>query len=216
MSEETKEETAENKKKEQKPKPTSEKKSKLSASELAALAEAEEKASKERLEALKSAAEAAAEEEYQAAAAEAVEVKLEDTFTNKRGTERIFRREMGEPEFFLHKQDRVPPRPVLTPEEEEEISRRVEIPTDQTPKYKPAYVLSPEYAGVSNYEAGLNTVREETEAKLAQLQSDPNANPQKLKQAEEDLKTLDYLYENYYEGMNVFRTAKDGRKKIEK
>ena len=165
---------------------------------------------------MKSAAEAAAEEEYQAAAAEAVEVKADDVFTNKRGNERIFRRELGEPEFFLHKPDRVPPRRVLTPEEEEEISRKVEIPTYQTPRYEPKYVLSPEFGGVSNYEEGLNIVRDETEAKLAKLQSDPNANPQKLKQVEEDLKTLDYLYENYYEGMNVFRTAKGGRKKIEK
>ena len=216
MSEETKEKAVETKEKEQKSKPSSETKSKLSASELAALAEAEEKASKERLEALKSAAEAAAEEEYQAAAAEAIEVKSEDSFTNKRGNERIFRREMGEPEFFLYKKDRVPQRPLLTPEEEEEISRRVEIPTDQTPRYKPEHILSPEYAGVSNYEEGLNTVREETEAKLTKLQNDPDASPQKLKQIEEDLKTLDYLYENYYDGMNVFRTAKDGRKKIEK
>ena len=215
MSEEKKEEAVEDKE-DEKPKPVSGKKSKLSAAELAALAEAEEKAAKEKLEALRSAAEAAAEEEYQAAAAEAIELKPENAFTNKRGNEQIFRREMGEPEFFLHKRDRVPPRPVLTPEEEAEISRRVEIPTDQTPQYNPEHILSPEYAGVSNYEVGLDSVREETETKLAKLQSDPSASPQKLKQAQEDLKTLDYLYENFYEGMNVFRTAKDGRKKIEK
>jgi len=34
------------------------------------------------------------------------------------------------------------------------------------------------------------------------------------KRVEEDLKTLDYLYQNYYIGMNVFRTAKGGREKI--
>ena len=37
-----------------------------------------------------------------------------------------------------------------------------------------------------------------------------------LHQAVEDLKTIDYLFENYHLGMNVFRTAKGGRSKIDK
>ena len=52
---------------------------------------------------------------------------------------------------------------------------------------------------------------EEIEEKLHQLKTDPDANHQEIQLAEEDLKTLDYLYENYYHGMNVFRTAKGGR-----
>lgn len=188
----------------------------LTADELAALAEAEEKTAAARVAAARSAAEAAAEEEYQAAAAEAVEEQAAESFTNKRGVEQIFRREMGEPEFFLHKEQRVPSRPVLTADQEIEISRRVEIPNDQTPQYNPQYILSPEYAGTSNYEIGLGSIREETEEKLSKLQNDPDASPQQLKKAEEDLKKLDYLYENFYQGMNVFRTAKDGRAKIQK
>ncbi len=192
------------------------KETELTADELAALAEAEEKAAAARIAAARSAAEAAAEKEYQAAAAEAVESQAVDSFTNKRGAEQIFRREMGEPEFFLRKEQRVPSRPVLTADQEIEISRRVEIPNDQTPQYNPEYILSPEFAGTSNYEIGLGSIREETEEKLAKLQNDPDASPQQLKQAEEDLKKLDYLYENFYQGMNVFRTAKDGRAKIQK
>ncbi len=192
------------------------KETELTADELAALAEAEEKAAAARIAAVRSAAEAAAEKEYQAAAAEAVEAQTVDSFTNKRGAEQIFRREMGEPEFFLRKEQRVPSRPVLTADQEMEISRRVEIPNDQTPQYNPEYILSPEFAGTSNYEIGLGSIREETEEKLAKLQNDPDASTQQLKQAEEDLKKLDYLYENFYQGMNVFRTAKDGRAKIQK
>jgi len=192
------------------------KETELTADELAALAVAEEKAAATRIAAARSAADAAAEEEYQAAAAEAVEEQAVELFTNKRGTEQIFRREMGEPEFYLLKEQRVPGRPVLSADQELEISRRVEIPIDQTPQYNPQYILSPEYAGTSNYEIALGSIREETEEKLAKLENDSDASPQQLKQAEEDLKKLDYLYENFYQGMNVFRTAKDGRAKIQK
>ena len=123
---------------------------------------------------------------------------------------------MGEPEFFLRKHELSPPRHILTPEEEEEISRRVEIPTDHTPKYIPEHMLSPEYHGTSNYESGIESFRDEIEEKLIKLQKDPNASKQQLRQAEEDLKTIDYLFENYNLGMNVFRTAKGGRSKISK
>lgn len=186
----------------------------LTASEVAAIAEAEAKAASARLEAAKAAAEEAAKKEYEAAAAEVVVSEPSDSFTNKRGAEQIFRREMGEPEFWLDKLGRAPKRPILSQDEEKEISKQVEIPTDQTPKYNPEHVLSPEYSGTSNYEIGIKNQLEETQKRLARLQGDPNSSEQEIKQAEEDLKTLDYLYENYHNGMNVFRTAKGGRAKL--
>ena len=215
--EETKE-TAETKAKSStsEPKESSKNKSGMTASELAAIAEAEAKTASERSRAAKEAAEKALEEEYKAAAKEAIIEKISDSFTNKRFQEQIFRREMGEPEFFLRKHELAPPRHILTPEEQDEISRRVEIPTDQTPKYNPQHMLSPEYHGASNYESGIESFRDEIEEKLAKLQKNPNASQQQIRQAEEDLKTIDYLYENYHLGMNVFRTAKGGRSKIDK
>jgi len=108
----------------------------------------------------------------------------------------------------------LPKKPAQTPEEIEEISKKVEIPTDQTPPYRPKYILSPEFEGVSNYEVGIKTIREEIEQKLERLRNDPDASLQEIQRAEEDLKTLDYLYQNYHIGMNVFRTAKGGRAKI--
>ena len=191
-------------------------KSGMTASELAAIAEAEAETAAARSRAAKEAAEKALDEEYKAAAKEAIIEKISDSFTNKRFQEQIFRREMGEPEFFLRKHELAPPRHILTPEEQEEISRRVEIPTDQTPKYNPQHMLSPEYHGTSNYESGIESFRDELEEKLAKLQKDPNASKQQIHQAVEDLKTIDYLFENYHLGMNVFRTAKGGRSKIDK
>lgn len=191
-------------------------KSGMTASELAAIAEAEAKAAEARSKAAKEAAEKALDEEYQAAAKEAVATKVIDSFTNKRFQEQIFRREMGEPEFFLYKHELAPPRPVLTKEEMDEISRKVEIPTDQTPKYEPQHMLSPEFHGNSNYESGVSSFRDELEEKLAKLQNDPNASQQQIHQTKEDLKTIDYLFENYNLGMNVFRTAKGGRSKLGK
>lgn len=196
------------------PKASKSSKTGLTASEVAAIAEAEAKAASARLEAAKAAAEEAAKKEYEAAAAEVVVSEPSDSFTNKRGVEQIFRREMGEPEFWLDKLGRAPKRPILSQDEEKEISKQVEIPTDQTPKYNPEHVLSPEYDGKSNYEIGIKNQLEETQKRLARLQGDPNSSEQEIKQAEEDLKTLDYLYENYHNGMNVFRTAKGGRAKL--
>lgn len=84
----------------------------------------------------------------------------------------------------------------------------------QVPPYQPTHVLSPEFKGTSNYEVGITELVKEKMEKLERLNRDPNANPAEIRQAEEDLKTLDYLYENYHIGMNVFRTAKGGRDKI--
>jgi len=186
----------------------------LTAAEAAELAEAAAKAAAAKAATAKAAAEAEAEKEYEAAAGEAVSAEAGQTFTNKRGQEQIFRREMGEPEFFRYKKDLVPTTPILTEDDIKEISKRVEIPTDQTPPYKPEHILSPELGGISNYESGISDLREETEQKLEQLRNDPDATIQEIQRAEEDLKTLDYLYQNYYFGMNVFRTAKGGRDKL--
>ena len=72
----------------------------------------------EKAAAAKEKAEAAAEAEYKAIADE---VKADTTkgpnYTFKRLGEEIFRREMGEPEFWLDKKDRFP-RPILTAEEQ--------------------------------------------------------------------------------------------------
>ncbi len=190
--------------------------SELSAEERRKKAQQEEKEAAEKLKAARLEAEAAAEEEYQAAAAEVKVTETPQLFTNKRGQEQIFRRELGEPEFWLDKGNRGPPRPILTQEEEKEISRKVEIPTDQIPRYEPKYILSEEYAGVSNYEKGIETIKQETEERLKRLKNDPNSNPTEIKKVEEDLKKLDCLFENYYVGMNVFRTAKGGRDKLRK
>jgi colicin import membrane protein len=86
--------------------------------------------------------------------------------------------------------------------------------TCQIPPYSPTHVLSPEFQGASNYELGIVELAKEKTETLEQLKHDPEANKVKINQAEEDLKTLDYLYENYNIGMNVFRTAKGGRDKL--
>ena len=143
-------------------------------------------------------------------------MKAVESFTNKRGQEVIFRREMGEPEFFRYKKDLKPARPILSQDEEEEISRKVQIPIDQTPQYKPEHILNPEFGGTSNYEVGIEEYRQELEEKLQKLKSNPNSTTQEIKKAEDELKSLDYLYENYYTGMSVFRTAKGGRTKLHK
>jgi len=189
-------------------------KSALTAADTAAKAEAEARAALERSKAAKKAVEAVAEEEYKAAAAEVVLADAGRGLTNKRGAERIFRREMGEPEFWQEKNERSPLTPVLSQTQEEQISRQVQIPQDQTPEYNPQHILSPEFAGVSSYEREIKNQREEVEQRLIRLKNDPNASDQEINLAEEDLKTLDYLYENYYIGMNVFRTAKGGRDKL--
>ena len=184
------------------------------ASEVAAKAEAAYEAAKAQLKTARVASEAAWKAGYEAAKAQVGEVdQAGKLFTNKRKQERIFRREMGEPEFFLmHKG---PVKPILTGDEIEKISRKVQIPKDQTPKYNPEHILSPEFSGGTNYESGIQDLVDETKLKLERLLNDPEANPQEIELTKLALKKLDYLFENYNMGMNVFRTAKGGREKIQ-
>ena len=110
--------------------------------------------------------------------------------------------------------DEKPEPKTYTPEEMAEIARRVETPKDNTPSYDPRYKLSPEFDGTSNYEIGMKDMKQETQERLEHLMDDPDANRQEIRHAQESLKTLDCLYENYHLGMNVFRTAKGGRDKL--
>ncbi len=159
-------------------------------------------------------AEAAAEAEYKAIAdevkAEAAKA-LDHTF--KRQGEEIFRREMGEPEFWLEKEDRFP-RPILSAEEEESITRQAEVPQDQTPEYIPENVLSPEFEGLSNYERGVDEFLQVAKLHLETLQHNPDATEKEIQDAKDKITYLESLHENFYVGMNVFRTAKGGRDKI--
>ena len=182
----------------------------VAASEIAAEAELAYKAAEQKLKAARATSEAAWKAEYESAKEQAVEVKTGNSFSNKRKQDRIFRREMGEPEFFLFDK-RVTMKSVLTQEEQEEISRKVQIPTDQTPEYDPKHILSPEFAGDSNYETGISDLLDETKQKLDHLLNDAEANPQEIELTKNNLKKLEYLLENFELGMNVFRTAKGGR-----
>jgi colicin import membrane protein len=182
----------------------------VTASEAAAEAELAYKAAEQKLKAARATSEAAWKAEYESAKGQVVEVKTGDSFSNKRKQDRIFRREMGEPEFFLFDK-RVTMKSVLSQEEQEEISRKVQIPTDQTPEYKPEHVLSPEFAGDSNYETGISDLLDEAKQKLDHLLNDPEANPQEIELTKTNLKKLECLLENFHLGMNVFRTAKGGR-----
>ena len=159
-------------------------------------------------------AETAAEAEYKAIAAEVKEDKVKGpVLTFKRQGEEIFRREMGEPEFWLDKKDRFP-RPILTAEEQESITREVEVFKNETPNYIPEHVLSPEYGGVSNYEHAVDEFLDETKQILEKLKNDPESTKKQIQNAENDIIYLKSLHENFFIGMNVFRTAKGGREKI--
>ena len=183
------------------------------ASEAAAKAEVAYEAAKVQLKTARAASEAAWKAGYEAAKAQVGEIdQAGKLFTNKRKQERIFRREMGEPEFFL--MDVGPVKPILTGDEIEEISRKAQIPKDQTPKYNPEHILSPEFGGGTSYESGIQGLVDETKLKLERLLNDPEANPQEIELTKLALKKLNYLFENYNLGMNVFRTAKGGREKI--
>jgi len=164
--------------------------------------------------AAKEKAEAAAEVEYKAIADE---VKADEAkgpgHTFKREGEEIFRREMGEPEFWLEKKDRFP-RPILSDEEQESITRKAEMYKDETPNYIPEHVLSPEFAGVSNYEHAVDEFLVETKQILEKLKADPEATEKQIKNAKHDITYLESLHENFFIGMNVFRTAKGGRDNI--
>ena len=184
------------------------------ASEAAAKAEVAYEAAKSQLKTARAASEAAWKAGYEAAKAQVGEIdQAGKLFTNKRKQERIFRREMGEPEFFL--MDKGPVKPILTGDEIEKISKKAQIPKDQTPKYNPEHILSPEFSGGTNYESGIQDLVDETKLKLERLLDDPEANPQEIELTKLALKKLAYLFENYNLGMNVFRTAKGGREKIQ-
>ncbi len=194
------------------------------ASDAIAKAEAAAKAAEEaenavkeaiaKAEAAKAEAEAAAEEEYKAIAAEvkADAAKAPD-YTFKRQGEEIFRREMGEPEFWLEKEDRFP-RPILTAEQQESLTLKAETPQDQTPAYNPENVLSPEFEGKSNYERGIGEILEVAKLKLETLKNNPDSTEKEIKDTEDEITYLESLHENYFIGMNVFRTAHGGRDKI--
>ena len=186
----------------------------ITAAEAVAIAEAAYTQSQAKLEEVREASEAAWTAEYEKAKSLVVKSDAGESFTDKRKRERIFRREMGEPEFFYNQQILAPPKPVLTQDEQDNISRKVLIPTDQTPKYEPTHILSPEFLGSSNYETGIDDLTEETKQKLERLKNDPDAIPDDIKRSEEDLKYMENLIENFNFGMNVFRTASGGRKKL--
>lgn len=187
------------------------------AEEAAKAAERAEAAAREALlkaEAAKKQAEEAAEEEYKAIAAEVKAGAIEaPNYTFKRQGEEIFRREMGEPEFWLEKEDRLP-RPILTADQQESLTREAETPQDQTPAYRPEHVLSPEFGGVSNYERGVDTFLDEARGALETARNDPGSTKAEIKRAEDKVTYLESLHENYFIGMNVFRTAKGGRSKL--
>ena len=186
----------------------------VAASETAAKAEIAYDIAKEKLKAARAASEEAWKADYEAAKAQVGEIdQAGKLFTNRRKQERIFRREMGEPEFFLMYSG--PVKPILTGDEIEELSRQVQTPKDQTPKYNPEHILSPEFSGGTNYESGIQDLVDETKLKLERLLNDPEANPQEIELTKLALKKLNYLFENYNLGMNVFRTAKGGREKIQ-
>jgi colicin import membrane protein len=139
----------------------------VTASDAAAKAEVAYEAAIEKVKAARATSEAAWKAEYDAIKVEAVETKETGQFSDKYKQDRIFRREMGEPEFFL--MDIGPVKSILTGDEIEEIARRVQDPKDQTPKYTPENVLSPEFGGTSNYESGITDLMEKAKQKLARL-----------------------------------------------
>ena len=79
--------------------------------------------------------------------------------------------------------------------------------SDKATKITP---LDPAFHGESNYEVGLEDLLAETKEKLKKMQSDPTVTKEQLRLIEEDLQTLETLWENYHIGMNVFRNAKGG------
>ena len=184
------------------------------AAKAAAEAEAAAEAAIAKAKELKEAAAKADEEEFKAIADEVKsDAPKAPDFTNKRKTEIIFRREMGEPEFFLDKEDRFP-KPILSEEEKNDITRKALNYEDTTPTYDPQNILDERYGGTSNYETGITVLGDELQAKLDRLKNDPEALTEDIEKVEQDLSYLDSLHENYYLGMNVFRTAKGGREKL--
>ena len=184
------------------------------AAKAAEKAEAAAEAAIAKAKELKEVAAKAAEEEFKAIAEEVKsDAPKGPDFTNKRKTEIIFRREMGEPEFFLDKEDRFP-KPILSEAEKDDITRKALNYEDTTPSYDPQNILDERYGGTSNYETGITVLGDELQAKLERLKNDPEAISEDIEKIEQDLSYLDSLHENYYLGMNVFRTAKGGREKL--
>ena len=184
------------------------------AAKAAAEAEAAAEAAIAKAKELKEAAAKAAEEEFKAIAEEVKsDAPKGPDFTNKRKTEIIFRREMGEPEFFLDKEDRFP-KPILSEAEKDDITRKALNYEDTTPSYDPQNILDERYGGTSNYDTGITGLGDELQAKLDRLKNNPEALSDYIEKVEQDLSYLDSLHENYYLGMNVFRTAKGGREKL--
>ena len=182
------------------------------AAKAAAEAEAAAEAAIAKAKELKEAAAKASEEEFKAIAEEIkAEAPKAPDVTNKRKTEIIFRREMGEPEFFLDKADRFP-KPILSEDEKDDITRKALNYEDTTPEYNPQNILDERFGGTSNYETGITVLGDELQEKLERLRNDPDALSDEIEKVEQDLSYLDSLHENYYLGMNVFRTAKGGRK----
>ena len=208
------EETSKKTTKTKKPKATSATAKAEAAAKAAEKAEIALQKAIEKAAAAKEKAEAAAELEYKAIADEIKEEAAKGPdHTFKRQGEEIFRREMGEPEFWLEKKDRFP-RPILSAEEQESITRQAEKFQDVTPEYAPEHVLSPEYGGVSNYERSVDEFLDVAKLNLETLKVDPDATEKQIQDAKDEITYLESLYENYYIGMNVFRTAKGGRDKI--
>ena len=163
---------------------------------------------------LKEAAAKAAEDEFKAIAEEVKsEVPTTPEYSYKRKTEQIFRRDMGEPEFFLNKDDRFP-KPILSEDEKDNITRKALNYEDTTPNYNPQNILDERYGGTSNYETGITVLGDELQAKLDRLRNDPESLSEDIEKVEQDLSYLDSLHQNYSLGMNVFRTAKGGREKL--
>jgi len=161
----------------------------VAASEAAAKAEAAYEDARKKVESARATSEAAWKVEYEAIKAEAGEIRQAGQFSDRHKQDRIFRREMGEPEFFLMDRE-APVKPILTGDEMEEIARRVQDPKDQTPKYNPEHILSPEFGGTSNYESGITDLMEKAKQKLARLLNDPEATQQEIELAKLDLTKL--------------------------
>ena len=60
----------------------------------------------------------------------------------------------------------------------------------------------------------INSFLEESKQKFEKLKNDPEATEKEILDAKQEITYLESLHENYYIGMNVFRTAKGGRDKI--
>ena len=97
----------------------------------------------------------------------------------------------------------------------ESLTRKAEIPIDNTPRYVPQHVLSPEFGGLSNYERGVDSFLNEAKKDLQILKNDPDATPKQIRDVKDKIIYLRSLHENYFIGMNVFRTAKGGRDRIQ-